>query len=54
MLFIYAIDITNEHKMEGLTEGACSMAVPAMSTGPRASALRMTSKHPAIRNANHR
>ena len=38
----------------GPTEGACSMAVPAMSTRPRTSALRMPSTHPAIRNANHR
>ena len=34
----------------GPTEGACSMAVPAMSTKPRISALRMPSTHPA----NHR
>ena len=32
---------------------ACSMAVPAMSTIPRSSALRMPSTHPAIRNDNH-
>ena len=38
----------------GPTEGACSMAVPAMSTRPRTSALQMPSTHPAIRNANHR
>ena len=38
----------------GPTEGACSMAVPAMSTRPRTSVLRMTSTHPATRNANHR
>ena len=37
----------------GLTEGACSMAVPAMNTRPRTSTLRMPSTHPAIRNANH-
>ena len=36
------------------TEGACSMSVPAMSTRPRTSALRMPSTHPVIRNANHR
>ena len=36
------------------TEGACSMAVPTMSTTPRTSALQMPSTHPAIRNANHR
>ena len=35
-------------------EGACSMAVPAVSTRPRTSALRMPSTHPAIGNANHR
>ena len=35
------------------TEGACSMAVPAMSTRPRTSALRMPSTHPTIRNANY-
>ena len=31
----------------GPTEGACSMAVPAMSTRPRTNALRMPSTHPA-------
>ena len=36
------------------TEGACSMAVPAMSTRPRTSAIRMPFTHPAIRNADHR
>ena len=36
------------------TDGACSMAVPAMSTRPRTSVLRMHSTHPAIKNANHR
>ena len=40
--------------MRGPTEGACTMAVPAMSTRPRTIALRMPSTHPAIRNANHR
>ena len=35
-------------------ERACSMAVPAMSTRPRTSALRMPPTYPAIRNANHR
>ena len=40
--------------LRGPTEGACSMAVPAMSTRPRTSALRMHSTHPAIRNANNR
>ena len=35
----------------GPIEGACSMAVPAMSTRPTTSALRMPSTHPAIRNA---
>ena len=30
------------------------MAVPAMSTRPWTSALRMPSTHPTIRNANHR
>ena len=30
----------------GPTEGACSMVVPAMSTKPRTSALRMPSTHP--------
>ena len=39
---------------EDITEGACSMAVPAMSTRPRTSALRMPSTHPAIWNANYR
>ena len=29
------------------------MVVPAMSTRPRTSSLRMPSTHPAIRNANH-
>ena len=38
----------------GPTEGTCSKAVPAMSTRPMTSALRMPSTHPAIRNANHR
>ena len=38
----------------GPSEGACSMAVPAMSTRLRTSALRMPSTHPATRNANHR
>ena len=33
----------------GPTEGACSMAVPAMSTRPGTSALRMPSTHTAIR-----
>ena len=37
----------------GSTEITCSMAVPAMSTRPRTSALQMPSTHP-IRNANHR
>ena len=37
----------------GPTEGACSMAVPVMSTRPRTSALRMPPTHPAIRKANH-
>ena len=41
-------------KYRGPKEGACSMAVPAMSTRPGTSALRMPSTHPAIRNANHR
>ena len=41
-------------KSWGPTEGSCSMAVPAMSTKPRTSALRMPSTHAAIRNANHR
>ena len=35
---------------KGPSEGACSMAVPAVSTRPRTSALRMPSTHPA----NHR
>ena len=43
-----------ERGRRGPTEGACSLAVPAMSTRPRTSALRMHSTHPAIRNANHR
>ena len=34
-----------KHTM-GPTEGACSMAVPAMSTKLRTSALRMPSTHP--------
>ena len=38
----------------GPTEGACSMAVPAMNTRHSTSALRMPSTHPAIRKANHR
>ena len=38
-----------------VTYGKClSMAVPAMSTRPRTSALRMPSTHPVIRHANHR
>ena len=38
-----------DHVWEGgPTEGACSMAVPAMSTRPRTSALRMT------HHANHK
>ena len=36
------------------TEGACSIAVPTMSTRPRTSTIRMPSTHLAIRNANHR
>ena len=36
----------------GPTKGACSLAVTAMSTRPRTSALRMPSTYPAIRNAN--
>ena len=38
----------------GPTEGACTVAVPAMTTRPRTSVLRMLSTHPANRNANHR
>ena len=38
----------------GPTEGACWMAVPAMSPRPRTSALRIPSTHPVIRNANYR
>ena len=38
----------------GPTEGVFSMAVPAMSTRPRTSALRISSTHPAISNANHK
>ena len=38
----------------GTYRGSCMMAVPAMSTRPRTSALRVPSTHPAIRNANHR
>ena len=38
----------------GPTEGTCSMAVPAMSTRPRTSALRLPSTNPAIRKANYR
>ena len=37
----------------GPTKEACTMAVPSMSTRPRTSTLRMSSTHPAIRNANH-
>ena len=48
--------MTDEKKkrLGGPTDGACSMAVPSMSTRPRTSALRMPSTHPTIRNANHR
>ena len=35
----------------GPTEGACSMAVPAMSTRLRTSAIRMPSTHPASRTS---
>ena len=38
----------------GSTEGASAMAVPAMSTRPRTSALRLPSTYPTIRNTNHR
>ena len=38
---------------DGPAEGACSMAVPAMSTRPRTSALRIPSTHPAIGNVNY-
>ena len=31
----------------GPMEGACSLAVPAMSTRPKTSALRMPSTHPS-------
>ena len=36
----------------GSTEGACAMAVPAMSTRPMTSALRIPSTHPAIIRSN--
>ena len=39
---------------KGPTEGACSMAVPAMSTRHMTRALRMPSTPTAIRNAKHR
>ena len=56
--WIFLLQLESEMDYEvlrgGPTEGACSMAVPAMSTRPSTSALRMTSTHPAIRNANHR
>ena len=54
--WMYGISMKDRGTSEewGPTEGACSMAVPAMSTRPRTSALRMPSTHPAIRNANHR
>ena len=38
----------------GPTEGACSMAAPAMSTRPKITAILMPSTHPSIWNANHR
>ena len=38
----------------GPREGACSMAVPAMRTKPKTSALRIHSTHAVIRNDNHR
>ena len=38
----------------GPTEGACSMAVPIISTRPRTNVLRMPSTHPAFGNDNHR
>ena len=46
----------NRHTVEqkGPTEGACSMAAPAMSTRPRTSALRMPSTHSTLGNVNHR
>ena len=46
------IELMAEQKKEP-TKRACSMAVPAMSTRPRTSALRMLSTHPTIRNANY-
>ena len=36
---------------EGPTEGACSMMVPAISTRPRTSALRVPYTYRAIKNA---
>ena len=53
-LLMLVEDARGDRMEGGPTEGACSMAVPAMSTRPRTSALRMLSTHPAIRNANHR
>ena len=47
-------DHMEEAYSRGLTEGACTMAVPSMSTRLRDSALQMPSTHPAIRNASHR
>ena len=47
-------ETVDDKRKRGPTEGACSMAVLAMSTRPMTSALRMPSTHPIIRNANHR
>ena len=53
-VYLSVADITYpEEEIMRPTEGACWMAVPAMSTRPRTNCSRMPSTHPAIRNANH-
>ena len=46
--------VDRDFKAWGPTEGASSMAVHALITRPRTSALRRPSTHSAIRNVNHR
>ena len=52
MLSVIKDDI-NQH-IRDLQKAPARMAVPAMSTRPRTSTLRMPATHPYIRNANHR
>ena len=48
------VDAGRDHIEGGPMEGACSIAVPAMITRPRTTAIRMSSTHSASGNANHR